>query len=303
MPAKSTKKESAPKQKFVVARSEDGTIQITFQIPYKKIKLARETAVKKLGENIQVPGFRKGKAPIEKVIPQIPQNTLIEKTLAQILPKLISEAINQHKIRPVIYPKLELIKATEGEDWQVRATTCELPKITLGDYKKTIMGSARAKTIWTPDSAKASPAKSDKELSKEEKEQEVIKLLLKNIEIKIPKLLIEEEVASRLSNLLARLEKLGLNLESYLASIGKTPETLRKEYEKQAREAISLELILNKIIETEKIKIEESQVEAAIKASGADPELAKKLDTPEQRRVIRSVLLRRAALESLASLL
>jgi trigger factor len=303
MPAKSTKKESTSNQKFVVARSNDGTIQITFKIPYKKIKLAQEKAVKELGDNIQVPGFRKGKAPAEKVISQIPQNTLIEKTLAQILPKLISEAINQHKIRPAIYPKLELVKATEGEDWQVRATTCELPKITLGDYKKTIMGSARAKTIWTPDSAKASPGKPDKELSREEKEQEVIKLLLKSIKIKIPKLLIEEEVASRLSNLLARLEKLGLNLESYLASIGKTPETLRQEYEKQAKEAISLELILNKVIEAENIKIEESQVDAAIKVSGADPDLAKKLDTPEQRRVIRSVLLRRAALESLASLL
>jgi len=47
--------------------------------------------------------------------------------------------------------------------------------------------------------------------------------LLRNIKIEIPKLLIEEEVNTRLSQLLERIEKLGLDLEKYLQTIGKQP--------------------------------------------------------------------------------
>ena len=301
MAAKKKKSTKAPSASL--AKSNDGTIQITFTIPFGQIKKAKEAAASEIGKNIQVPGFRKGKAPLDKVISQIPQNTLIEKTLGKILPKLLAAAINEHKIKPAVYPKFELVKAVEGEDWQIRAVTCELPEINLGDYKKIIAGALRAKAIWTPDSAKTAGDKSDKKISKEEKEQEIIKTLLETIKITIPKLLINEEVNHKLSNLLARLEKLGLTLETYLPSIGKTAETLRAEYEKQAKEALSLDLILNKIAEKEKIKVSEKQIQEMIKVSAADPKLAEKLDTPEQRRLIESILRRRAALDSLSALL
>ena len=108
---------------------------------------------------------------------------------------------------------------------------------------------------------------------------------------------------SKLSKLLERIEKLGLDLEKYLESIGKNFKQLRTDYEKQSADAISLELILNKIAEIEKIKVKDEDVEAAIKASSADPELQKKLDTPQQRSLIMSVLTRRASLDSLTSLI
>lgn len=301
MAAKKKKSTKALSGSF--AKSDDGTIQLTFTIPFKQIKSVREETAAEIGKDIQVPGFRKGKAPLDKVISQIPQDILIEKTLGKILPKLLGEAITKHKIKPAVYPKFELVKAVEGEDWQVRAVTCELPEINLGDYKKTIAGALRAKAIWTPDSTKTAGDKTDKKISKEEKEQEIIKILLETIKITIPKLLINEEVNHKLSNLLARLEKLGLTLETYLPSIGKTAETLRAEYEKQAKEALSLDLILNKIAEKEKIEVSEKQIQEMIKVSAADPKLAEKLDTPEQRRIIESILRRRAALDSLSALL
>jgi len=101
---------------------------------------------------------------------------------------------------------------------------------------------------------------------------------------------------------LERIEKLGLTLDSYLSSINKTAENLRKEYEDQSRQAIVIDLILSEVANKENIKIDKTQIDAAIKASSADPNLAKKLDTPEQRRVIESILRRRATLDFFTSL-
>lgn len=283
---------------YALAKSEDGTIQITFTVPFSLVEKERQESLKEYAKDIEVPGFRKGKAPIEKVKERVPASSLIEHTLSHILPKALADAITKEKIKPAIYPKFELIKAQEGEAWEVRAVTCEVPAITLGYYKKTVGGAVRAKAIWTP-----GKDKEEKEPTKGEKEQEIIKVLLETIKVDVPKLLIDEEVNARLSNLLARIEKLGLTLEGYLASVGKTPDSLRAEYEVQAKSTIALDLILNTIAQEEKIEVKETDVEAAIKTASADPRVVERLNTPEQRRLIRSVLARRAALDSLIALL
>ena len=290
----------ADKITSTVAKEADGTIQITFSLPQEAVKKTREAVVADLAKDVEVPGFRKGKAPVAKAEGQIPLETIIQKVVGRLLPQALGEAITQNKLKLAIYPHIHVLKADAEEPWQVVAETCELPSISLGNYKEVVRGAVKAKQIWTPEKGEK---EKEKELSKEEKQQEVIKVLLSSIKINIPKILIEEEVNGRLTNLLDRIEKLGLSLEGYLASLGKTPDNLRGEYTKQAEETIALDLILDKIGEEEGLKITEGQIDEVITASAADPSLRDKLNTPEQRRLISGVLRRRSSLDSLTSLL
>jgi len=285
----------------VIAKESDGNIQITFTIPFGVVKSAQEETIKELAKDTEIPGFRKGNAPLDKVAEKIPQNKLIEHSLAHILPKALSETITENKLKIAVYPKYELVSAEEGKDWQIRAITCELPEVNLGDYKKTISGASHASAIWTPDKGKP---EEKKEPTREEKEQIVVKTLLETVKVTIPKILIEEEADSRLSSLLARLEKLGLALESYLSSMGKKAEDLRADYANQAKDAISLDLILSKIAETEEIKIDPKEVESAFKMSQATKEDKDEPGANEenQKRYIESILKRRAALDFLIKL-
>ena len=286
-----------------LAREENGNIQINLTISYPEIQKAKKLALEEVSKDTEVPGFRKGNAPISQVEKNVSESKLIEKALGKILPKAFSDALRKFKINPIIYPKFELVKAKENENWQVRAVTCELPKIDLGNYKKIISGEAKTKAIWTPEKGDPKNKDAEKEKTREEKEQEAIQALLKNIKVKLPKILIDQEVDNRLSGLLQRIEKLGLKLESYLSSIGKDPDILRKEYEQQAQNSIALDLILQNIAKEEKIEVSEKEIEGLIKASSADPKLAEKLNTPEQKRFIKSIISKRKALESLTALL
>ncbi|MFH1971270.1 MAG: trigger factor [Patescibacteria group bacterium] len=298
----SENKTDKPK-KTAIAREDNGNIQITLNIPYKNILEAKKSALEEIAKTTDVPGFRKGNAPVDQVEKNVSESKVLEKALGKILPKAFSDIAEKENIKPIVYPKFELITAKENEDWQVRATTCELPEVNLKDYKKIISDEAKSKTIWTPEKGDPKGESQEKEKTPEEKEQEVIKILLDNIKVKIPKILIDQEVDNRLAQLLDRIEKLGLNLESYLASVGKNPEILRKEYEVQASNTIVLDLILQKISVEEKIEVEEKEIEGLIKATSADPKLAESLNTPEQKRYIRSIILKRKALESLVLLL
>ena len=290
----------ADKITSTVAKEADGTIQITFSLPWVLVKKAREAVVADLAKDVEVPGFRRGKAPVAKAEGKIPLETVIQKVVGGLLPKALGEAITKNRLKLAIYPHIHVLKADADEPWQVVAETCELPQIPLGNYKEVVRGAVKAKEIWTPEKG---TKEKEKELSREEKQQEGIKVLLSSIKINIPKILIEEEVNGRLTNLLDRIEKLGLTLEGYLASLGKTPENLRGEYKKQAEETIALDLILDKIGEEEGIKITEGQIDEVITASAADPSLRDKLNAPEQRRLISGVLRRRSSLDSLTSLL
>lgn len=282
-----------------VAKDSVGGVQITFKVPWTMVDESKSHAIEDLAKEVEIPGFRKGKAPAEKVKSYVSEATIVEKALGHILPQALSEAITKHKITPAIYPKFEIISAKEGEDWQVRAITCELPKVVLGNIREKIASEAKSKKIWLPGKDESK----QKELSKEEKEQAVLKILLSHIQIEIPKLLIDEETNNRLASLLERCEKLGLSLENYLSSIGKTPEGIRQEYQDQARNTITLELILNKIAEEDGVKISDTQIEAALSASASSSEAKSRINTPEQKRLISSFLARRAALDSLVNLL
>lgn len=296
--SKSAESSSKPSQS-VIARTDDGTIQITFTIPYSEIKKNEEIALDELGKNLEVPGFRKGMAPKDKVKTNISASLLTQKTLERILPKLLSDTIQEHHLKPAIMPKFELLSNQINEDWQVRLVTCEIPEIDLGNYKELIKGALRSQAIWTPE--KSHSKQENKEHSPKDKTGAVIRTLL-DIEVKIPKILIEEEVNLKLSKLLESLEKLGLTLDSYLASNGKTPDSLRKEYEKNAEESLKLDLILTKIAETEKIIVEDQKVEEALKAARDSSTETSDANSEAQKRTIASILRKRAALDSLLAL-
>lgn len=256
---------------------EDGGVELVFTIPSQVIKTTRDEVLKEFQKNAVVAGFRKGMAPITKVEAITKDEELTEHILSHVLPTAFVLAVEEHKFKPAIYPKYDAVKITSSKnvaddtEWQIKAVTCELEKITL-------------------------PKDLKKRLKKDEKDQNVlIKSLLEIVNLKLPKMLIDEEVNARLSQVLDRIEKLGLTLEGYLKSVGKTPDSLRAEYEVQAKDAISIELILNQVANEEKVEVNENEIDDFIKTTGEDVVKVEK----EQREVLKRVILRRKALEIL----
>lgn len=298
--------------KSVLATSDDGTVQLTITIPQAQVAEAKKEALKHIIEGLEVPGFRKGKVPEDIAQRHIEKQKLYEHALQHLLPEAYRQAVQEHSLKPVISPRFELLSTDDdsprgeaGKDWSVRATTCELPEITLGDYKKIITGSAKAQDIWVPGKDPSGDSGQAKKPTREEKEQKVIKALFDSVEIRIPKLLVEEEVSHKLSQLLDQLQKLGVTIEQYLASTGKNVDMLRQEYAKQAEDSLKLVLSLNKIAETEKITVEDKEINEAMSvASSAASNGDQKTDVdPQQKLFVKTVLQRRKALDSLVNLI
>lgn len=276
----------------------NGTIELTITIPGKRVSKLYDQAVQALAKAAEVKGFRKGKAPKKLVEEGLNKSKIYEEVLKELVPQVYVEAVKEHKLTPIVNPKIQVISAEKDKDWQILALTCELPEVKLSDYKGVVRKALAAEKIWTPGKEEDKEKKQEKE---ENRLRKVFEVLLETVKLKVPAMLIEDEINRMLSRLLEQTNRLGLTVEQYLSSIGKTSEQLRAEYRKTAEEQIKLELILSTIAEEQGIKIKESEVEAMIKAT-PDEKARQALDTPAQRAYIRQILRKRAVIDNLLKL-
>jgi len=116
----------------------------------------------------------------------------------------------------------------------------------------------------------------NKNKEKYETEEEAIKTVCDNTEIDIPNGMIETEIDNMVKDIEGRLSYQGLKLEQYLQMMGKTEEEMRKEFEEQARKSVKSRLVLEAIVEAEKLEANEEEVSEKIK------EMAKQYNKDEK---------------------
>lgn len=283
----------------VLAKTATGEIQLTITIPSLEVKRFYEQALAQMAKNTQVPGFRKGKAPQKIVEEKVDKTKIYEQVLQKIVPQAYLEAIEKHQLKPLLAPKVELLKAKEDEDWEIRATTCERPEVDLGDYKEEVRKALAPGKIWTPKKKTTTTGEPESsEETEDEKTARVIQALLQTTKVDLPQMLIEDELAHALSNLINQTGKLGLTIDQYLASIGKSAEDLRAQYREKIENDLKLQLTLDKIAKQEKIEIKEEEVDKLIAATG-DEKIRENLNSPVQRVYLKSILARRKTLDFL----
>ncbi|HUD05186.1 MAG TPA: trigger factor [Patescibacteria group bacterium] len=274
--------------KSILARQEDGTIQLTITIPWSVVKKAKEVALEAYLASSQLPGFRKGKAPKKLVEDNLNQDHLREEVLRKLLPEGYVEALKEHALKPILNPKIHVEKLEDDKDWTFTAFTAEAPIITLGDYKEAVKKVTAKSKIVVPGKEQA-PANFE----------DIAKAILETATVRIPKIIIDQEVDRLLAQTLDEVKRLGLTLDQYLASTGRNTEALRQEYEKKAENDIKLEFLLQKIAEDEKITVEEKEIDEAITQAKTD---AEKQNLQNNRYLLASIIRQQKTLDFLRSL-
>ncbi len=239
-------------------RKEDGTIELFITISQNEIRPVREQIINTAVQQAEIPGFRKGKAPRTVVEPTLDQGKIREEVLRKLLPEAYVKAVEANNLKPIMNPNIHVEKIEEDGEWTVHAVTCEMPEVKLGKYKEEIKKVTAKSKIILPGKEKQEPAM-----------DEIMKALLANVEVKVPAILVSQEVDRLLSQTLDEIKRLGLTLDQYLSSTGKTPETIREDFAQKAANDITMEFTLQKIAEAEKITVENTEIEEAIQKSSS----------------------------------
>lgn len=97
---------------------------------------------------------------------------------------------------------------------------------------------------------------------KNAKREEIAKEIVKKSKLKIPELMMDQEVARFKDERDAELEKAGLSLDEYLKQVNKTAEALEKEERQMIEEQIKMSLVLGEIRKKENISAEDKEIRA-----------------------------------------
>ena len=276
----------------------DKTVELTLTIPWDQVKTTYNEVVEDFVKEAEVPGFRKGKAPRATVEEQLDKTKVYEEVLQRIIPKVYTEAITQEKLHPIVSPKITLTEAKEENPWIIQATTCEKPDITLGDYKKAVIDlkASKEKKLWVPGQE---PKKEEEEKPQKPSLDELLQAVYGTITMNIPLILMEQEVNHLLSDLIDQTKKLGLTVEQYLSSTGRTADSIKHEYEEQAKRTLTLEFALEEIADKEGILISDDDIDAVLKSAKSEDE---KKALEQQRYYLATILRRQKTIDMLAAL-
>ena len=127
------------------------TVEINLVIPLSDIQKEKSEAFSRLQKELTVEGFRKGKVPLVIAEKHLSPEAIYQEMIRVFLPKVYEEILKKESFKPIMNPRIELIKAKEGEDWEVKISIAEKPIVDLKNYKdavKKIKIEAKKEDIW-----------------------------------------------------------------------------------------------------------------------------------------------------------
>ena len=93
-------------------------------------------ALKHIGENAEIDGFRKGKIPENVLLSKIPEIRVLEEMAELALAEYYPKILEDNKIDAISRPEIMITKLARNNPLGFKIKTAVLPEIKLSDYKK-----------------------------------------------------------------------------------------------------------------------------------------------------------------------
>ena len=110
-------------------------VKLTFNIEAEKFEEAMKKVYAKTAKYFNIPGFRKGKAPMQLVERQYGAAIFYEDAFNELVPDIYDEAIKENKIEAVSRPNIDIVQMEKGKELIFTATVETKPEVELGKYK------------------------------------------------------------------------------------------------------------------------------------------------------------------------
>ena len=110
-------------------------VKIGFVVEAAKFEEGIKIAYKKNAKNISIPGFRKGKAPMQVIENYYGAGVFYEDAFDAIFPEIYQAAIIEHGITPVDRPELDVEQIGKGQELKFTVEVYVKPDVELGEYK------------------------------------------------------------------------------------------------------------------------------------------------------------------------
>lgn len=123
--------------KVSAEKIENQKVVLTIEVVAAELDKAEERACKRFASQVNIPGFRKGKAPRKIVEQHVGKQTVLQEAFDYfIAPEALAETLKDQKMEDIVTrPDIETVTLEEGKDVVFKATVVPRPEVKLGEYK------------------------------------------------------------------------------------------------------------------------------------------------------------------------
>jgi trigger factor len=110
-------------------------VRLTVEVPFAELKPDLDAAYQKIAEQVNVPGFRRGKVPPRIIDQRFGRGPVLEEAINSALPNLYGKAVEENKLEVVGRPEVEVTDFADGEQLKFTAEIDVRPEFDLPEYK------------------------------------------------------------------------------------------------------------------------------------------------------------------------
>ena len=121
--------------KVAVTKKEHNITELVIELPVEEVAKAYDKAFKKLVQQVNIPGFRKGKAPRKMIEKRVGEDGMRSEAFDFIIPDAYRQAVAENNVEPVGRPEVTDVTLNEGEPCVFTVSVITKPEVVLGEYK------------------------------------------------------------------------------------------------------------------------------------------------------------------------
>lgn len=118
-----------------VEKLEKNMAKLTVEVPAEDVEKAIQSAYLKARKSINIPGFRKGKAPRQLIEKMYGKEVFYNDAIDELLPKAYGDAADECGEELVSRPKIDIVQMESGKPFIFNAEVAVKPGVELGEYK------------------------------------------------------------------------------------------------------------------------------------------------------------------------
>ena len=120
-----------------VKKLPNSEVEIEGELGAEAFELYFDKALNKIGAQVEVDGFRKGKVPQNILLSKVPEIRILEEMAEMALEEHYPQIIDNEKLDVIARPEIGITKLARNNPLGFKIKTTLMPEIKLGDYKET----------------------------------------------------------------------------------------------------------------------------------------------------------------------
>jgi trigger factor len=111
-------------------------VRLSVEVPFDEMGPSVKAAYQRIGAQVNVPGFRKGKVPNRVIDQRFGRGVVLEEAVNDYLPQAYTAAVTEHEVKALGQPKVDVTDFADGQDLKFTAEVDIRPEIVLPDFSE-----------------------------------------------------------------------------------------------------------------------------------------------------------------------